>query len=63
MSGAVVNIRMRTDKLAVWLGDASQERHMRFRAPAPRDLEIVETLYSLVVSWAPAPCVQVNYDL
>ena len=25
MSGAVVNIRMRTDKLAVWLGDASQE--------------------------------------
>ena len=60
------------------LGDASQERHMRFiiiiiiimdfiiiirfRAPAPRDLEIVETLYSLVVSWAPAPCVQVNSD-
>ena len=44
------------------LGDASQERHQRFRAPAPRDLEIVETLYSLVVSWAPAPCVQVSAD-
>ena len=25
VSGAVVNIRMRTDKLAVWLGDASRE--------------------------------------
>ena len=44
------------------LGDSSQERHMRFRAPAPRDLEIVETLYSLVVSWAPAPCVQVSNE-
>ena len=43
--------------------DLSQERYQRYRAPAPRDLEIVETLYSLVVSWAPAPCVQVRQRL
>ena len=43
------------------LGDVRQERHQRYRAPAPRDLEIVETLYSLVVSWAPAPCVQAYF--
>lgn len=29
VSGAVVNIRMRTDKLAVWLGDGSQEEAVR----------------------------------
>ena len=40
--------------------DLTQEQYQRHRAPAPRDLEIVETLYSLVVSWAPAPCVQVS---
>ena len=35
-------------------------RYQRYRPPAPRELEIVETLYSLVVSWGPAPCVQVR---
>ena len=43
--------------------DLTQEQYQRHRAPAPRDLEIVETLYSLVVSWAPAPCVQVTQRL
>ena len=33
----------------------------QYRPAAPGQLEVVETLYALVISWAPSPCVQFYY--